>query len=361
MSYRTNDILQRVRDASSAAINSLQTIRIAEIRQTFEFLGVQHFEVVVALFFFVMLQFTKFTAVLIIACVIAHFIFYVWDTYFPEIAESMSKTKHDSADAFYASVPHTYSQQPSTSPSQRDARTSVFLPPFTRPHEDHSDSPAPKDGATAHHSQNTLAATRTPMENTNRKISMQSGAATPIGHRLSSTDNRPQRRVPFPSLFDDYKARRIANNDREPVTYRRIVHSDNRPHRHAVPEPYTTYRYLNPGEEPRPRRLPALSSDEARILKQNKRATTSNGKPSSHRRTEDLFDRYRSASRDNIVSKNRNSHGASSSRPNQGTSGRNDVNALRSAKVMDQKGLRKHLKNDETRFTKQELCRRDFP
>jgi len=71
------EALKRSSDALGVAFRYLQDIRIAEIRQTLELVGVQHVEVILALLFFVMLQFTKFTAVLVLACMIAYGIFYM--------------------------------------------------------------------------------------------------------------------------------------------------------------------------------------------------------------------------------------------------------------------------------------------
>lgn len=71
------EALSRSRDAVCAVAEYLQAIKISEIRQTLEFLGVQHVEVILALLFFIMLQFTKFTAVLMLACMIAYGIFFM--------------------------------------------------------------------------------------------------------------------------------------------------------------------------------------------------------------------------------------------------------------------------------------------
>lgn len=64
-------------DLANTVIDYLQTLRVVEIRQSLEFIGLYHIEVIIAVFFFLMLQFTKFTAVLLIACLIAFAIFYM--------------------------------------------------------------------------------------------------------------------------------------------------------------------------------------------------------------------------------------------------------------------------------------------
>jgi len=72
-----DEAFQWISDAVGAAVKYLQAIKITEVRQALEFVGVQHLEVLLAILFFVMLQFTKFTAVLMLACTIAYAIFYM--------------------------------------------------------------------------------------------------------------------------------------------------------------------------------------------------------------------------------------------------------------------------------------------
>lgn len=64
-------------DAADKLIRYLQSIRITEIRQSLEFIGVHQVEIVIAVFAFLALQFTKFTVVLLLACLIAFTIFYM--------------------------------------------------------------------------------------------------------------------------------------------------------------------------------------------------------------------------------------------------------------------------------------------
>lgn len=71
------EALEWLTEACTAGIEYLKKIRIAEIRQTLELVGVSHVQVVLALLVFAMLQFSKFTVVLLIACLIAYIIFYM--------------------------------------------------------------------------------------------------------------------------------------------------------------------------------------------------------------------------------------------------------------------------------------------
>ncbi|EDV53100.1 uncharacterized protein LOC6554213 [Drosophila erecta] len=65
----------------------LVTMRVSEIRHCFELLGVAHMEVLAGMLAFILMQFTKFTVVLMLAILLAYGIFYMWDTFFPEISQ----------------------------------------------------------------------------------------------------------------------------------------------------------------------------------------------------------------------------------------------------------------------------------
>jgi len=52
-------------------------MRICEIRHCLEFLGVAHTEVIAGVVLFILMQFTKFTAVLLLAIFLAYGIFYM--------------------------------------------------------------------------------------------------------------------------------------------------------------------------------------------------------------------------------------------------------------------------------------------
>lgn len=71
------EVLEWLTRSCTDCIEYLKKLRIAEIRQTLELVGVNHIQVVLALLLFAMLQFSKFTAVLLIACLIAYIIFYM--------------------------------------------------------------------------------------------------------------------------------------------------------------------------------------------------------------------------------------------------------------------------------------------
>ncbi|KAH8382833.1 hypothetical protein KR009_005527, partial [Drosophila setifemur] len=102
------DAIQAACDSLNSVVEYLTTIRISEIRSCLEFLGVQHMEVVGCLVMFVLLQFTKFTIILLLAICLAYGIFYLWDTFFPELSQFSQR----SMKAF------------------KNVRTSANLPPF---------------------------------------------------------------------------------------------------------------------------------------------------------------------------------------------------------------------------------------
>ncbi|XP_016977202.2 uncharacterized protein LOC108043148 [Drosophila rhopaloa] len=103
------DAIRCACDSLNSVVDYLVTMRICEIRHCLEFLGVAHTEVLAGVVLFVLMQFTKFTAVLLLAILLAYGIFYLWDTYFPEI----SQFGHRGMKMF------------------RNVRTSANLPPFT--------------------------------------------------------------------------------------------------------------------------------------------------------------------------------------------------------------------------------------
>ncbi|KAH8246951.1 hypothetical protein KR032_005047 [Drosophila birchii] len=81
------DFIQCFCDSLITAAAHLTTLRLSEIRQSLDFLGVQHTEVLLGLLVFSLLQFTKFAAIMILAILMAYGIFYLWDNFFPGIAQ----------------------------------------------------------------------------------------------------------------------------------------------------------------------------------------------------------------------------------------------------------------------------------
>ncbi|XP_039492795.1 uncharacterized protein LOC120452578 [Drosophila santomea] len=71
----------------NSVLDYLATLRICEVRHCFELLGVAHMEVLGGVLVFILMQFTKFTLVLMLAILLAYGIFYLWDTFFPEISQ----------------------------------------------------------------------------------------------------------------------------------------------------------------------------------------------------------------------------------------------------------------------------------
>ncbi|XP_017076287.1 uncharacterized protein LOC108111365 [Drosophila eugracilis] len=102
------DTIRCICDSLNSMVGYLVTMRVCEIRHCLEFLGVAHTEVILGVILFVLLQFTKFTAVLLLAVLLAYGIFYMWETFFPEITQ----LGHRGMKMF------------------RNVRTSANLPPF---------------------------------------------------------------------------------------------------------------------------------------------------------------------------------------------------------------------------------------
>lgn len=124
------DAFQWSCDALNTAVGYMQTIRVADIRQTLDFLGVHHTEVIVGLCMFILMQFTKFTGVLLIAIAIAFAIFYMWDTYFPELNQRRSIDRDITPMRPFMEFAR---------PEYQDARTSARLPPFANTSSNNSD------------------------------------------------------------------------------------------------------------------------------------------------------------------------------------------------------------------------------
>ncbi|KAH8363055.1 hypothetical protein KR084_004847 [Drosophila pseudotakahashii] len=108
------DAIRCACDSFNSVVDYLVTMRICEIRHCLEFLGVAHTEVLAGIVIFVLMQFTKFTAVLLLAILLTYGIFYLWETFFPEI----SQFGHRGMKMF------------------RNVRTSANLPPFSSDTED---------------------------------------------------------------------------------------------------------------------------------------------------------------------------------------------------------------------------------
>lgn len=67
----------RIPECCQTGIDYIKGLRIAEIRQTIELVGIYHSQVALAVVLFFMLVFTRFTAVLLVASLIAYIIFYM--------------------------------------------------------------------------------------------------------------------------------------------------------------------------------------------------------------------------------------------------------------------------------------------
>lgn len=329
------EALQRSSDAVGAAVKYLQAIKITEIRQTLEFLGVQHVEVLIALLFFVMLQFTKFTAVLMLACMIAYAIFYKWDTWFPEIREGLSGATQNVDYGHIYGSPYWTSYGPSYGPSSvgrdgysssansnydytnatsfansnRDARTSALFPPYSNSENgetlpgDHMYDTEEKHIRRRSYLSSTPPYNPPVQDRSNQRKIIASGANTPVGHRLSSADVRPQRRPATNPIDDNRYARR------DPLAFRRLIANDYRMYRPTTSTDVHQYHnYTIPIPEERARRLPGLF-DEYRL----KNRRNNEKRPSTHKKYygSEQFERLKNVSRENILNRSRNTPGGS--------------------------------------------------
>ncbi|EDW39374.1 GL13447 [Drosophila persimilis] len=113
--------------AVNTCLNYFASFRPRDIRQILDFLGVHHCEVLFGILAFVLFQFTKFTAILLLAVFLAYCIFYWWDTFFPGLSqrESGSSRRDQYAPSYLASFPNTTEKA-----EYRDELTNARLPPF---------------------------------------------------------------------------------------------------------------------------------------------------------------------------------------------------------------------------------------
>ncbi|EDV93221.1 GH19181 [Drosophila grimshawi] len=252
-------------DGLSAALRFLQSIGFAEIRQTLELVGVHHVEVAGGLLLFVLLQFTKFTAVLLLACLIGYAIFYMWDTWFPEVRQSLAvnspMTYHSGFSPGYGPL------YESLNTNNRDARTSALFPPFGN-----NESLNALQGSVTSEQEATPAAP-------SRRSPSRSGNATPIGYQASSANFRPHRRQ-FPNQFDEYKRHPM---ERDNQLFRRMIANEYRLYRPGTATEHQ--RYSIQREDPRSRRLPA-PSEEARQQK-NRRFADNRSAPQGRQNAND--------------------------------------------------------------------------
>jgi len=135
-------------------------------------------------------------------------------------------------------------------------------------------------------------------DNSNQRKLVPSGATTPVGHRLSAADLRPQRR-PMANTIDDNRYGR-----RDPLAFRRLIANDYRMYRPTTSN--DAHQYLNysiPVPEERARRLPGLFDE---YMMKNRR---NNEKRSSAQKKYSGFEqaeRLKNSSRDNIFHRSRN-------------------------------------------------------
>ncbi|KAH8359625.1 hypothetical protein KR093_007940 [Drosophila rubida] len=324
------EALRRGGDAVKAAADYLQACKIAEIRQTLELLGVQHIEIVSALLLFVMLQFTKFTAVLCLACSIAYGIFYMWDTWFPEVKQDSSGTTQNADYGYLYGTPFWDSYGPSYGPgnisrnsvssginsnydntfpptytiSIRDARTSALFPPFSNSEIIETLPDHVYDSEEKHID---MSPQFPQPDRFNQRKSNASGAATPIGHRLSNNEMRssPRRLSGQPPQEDNRP------NRRDPLAFRRLIANDYRMYRPTTSlEAQQYYSYtMPPIPEERARRLPGIFDDykmKSRRTNDKRSTTQRSGGYTNEQPLHRQNDRYKSVSRDNLLHRSRN-------------------------------------------------------
>ncbi|EDW59278.2 uncharacterized protein [Drosophila virilis] len=304
-------IMQLSCDAANTVVDYLQTLRVVEIRQSLEFIGLYHIEVIIAVFIFLMLQFTKFTAVLLIACLIAFAIFYMWESFFPELDEHLSR--HNKYPATYGAgygppygpkavaaasdFPPPY--YPTTGQTSRDARTSALFPPFSN--YDNEDSTG--DHAVSPEKRQYLNSIGNHL-GSNLKKSSPSGAATPIGHRGSSSDLRAHRR-PYTGQIEDFKNLRRAN-DRDAQAFRRMITNEYRAYRPGTVTETNLHRHANQtNDDQRSRRNGPPNMADDRAYK-NRRGTENKSSTQKKSNTNEQLERSRNVSRENMLRKLRN-------------------------------------------------------
>ncbi|XP_022211093.1 serine/arginine repetitive matrix protein 2 isoform X2 [Drosophila obscura] len=130
LTHRMAELVDQSCCAVETCLNYLASLRPTDIRQTLDYLGVHHSEVLFGLLAFVMFQFTKFTAILLLAVFLAYCIFYWWDTFFPGLSQRESGfSRRDEylpgGASYLASFPDTTEKA-----EYRDELTNARLPPF---------------------------------------------------------------------------------------------------------------------------------------------------------------------------------------------------------------------------------------
>ncbi|XP_064552723.1 uncharacterized protein LOC135438358 isoform X2 [Drosophila montana] len=298
-------------DAANTVMDYLQTLRVVEIRQSLEFIGLHHIEVIIAVFIFLMLQFTKFTAVLLVACLIAFAIFYMWESFFPELGESVSRPNKYTGTygAGYgppygpelidvaSNFPPPYYPPPAGHTS-RDARTSALFPPFSN-YENEDATVSPEKRQYLNTIGNHLGS--------NLKKTGPSGAATPIGHRGSTSDLRAHRR-PYTGQMEDFKSMRRAN-DRDAQAFRRMIANEYRAYRPGTVTETNLYRYPNQtNDDQRSRRNGPSNMADDKAYK-SRRSTETKSSSQKKNNANEQPERSRNVSRENMQRKLRNSPG----------------------------------------------------
>ncbi|BFF93127.1 uncharacterized protein DMAD_11031 [Drosophila madeirensis] len=130
LTHRMAELVDQSCCAVETYLNYLTSLRPTDIRQTLEYLGVHHSEVLFGLLAFVLFQFTKFTAILLLAVFLAYCIFYWWDTFFPGLSQRDSGLSRrddyiQGGASYLASFPDTTDKT-----EYRDELTNTRLPPF---------------------------------------------------------------------------------------------------------------------------------------------------------------------------------------------------------------------------------------
>ncbi|XP_034140634.1 transcription initiation factor TFIID subunit 1 isoform X2 [Drosophila guanche] len=130
LTHRMAELVDQSCWAVETCLNYLTSLRPTDIRQTLEYLGVHHSEVLFGLLAFVLFQFTKFTAILLLAVFLAYCIFYWWDTFFPGLSqrEPVLSRRDDyiqGGGSYLASFPDATEKT-----EYRDELTNTRLPPF---------------------------------------------------------------------------------------------------------------------------------------------------------------------------------------------------------------------------------------
>ncbi|XP_068153844.1 myb-like protein A [Drosophila tropicalis] len=217
------DVFQRSCDGINTVVGLMQSMRVTDVRQILDFISLHHVEVILGLCFFLLMQFTKFTGVLLLAIAIAFGIFYMWDTYFPELSQ---RRLVNTGTNYY------YNER-----NVRDAQSSARLPPFINTSTNNSYQEVnggyqkvlrdigtyttlSSGQSSPRYSHNRMVPVLAPQATSSRATAM-SGAHTPLGHLGSMANQALSRGAGSGNRFEDRQYNRQSSyNESGSTDYR---------------------------------------------------------------------------------------------------------------------------------------------